>query len=81
MNLIEEVINRYGKIDILINNAGITRDRTFRKLSNEEWSEVIDVNLNSVFYTTYPCIMSAIIFAKRGYLFSMRLSFPKGSGK
>lgn len=55
-NLIEEVINRYGKIDILINNAGITRDRTFRKLSNEEWSEVIDVNLNSVFYTTSEVI-------------------------
>lgn len=55
-SLMEEVKNRYGKIDILINNAGITRDRTFRKLSNEEWSEVIDVNLSSVFYTTSEVI-------------------------
>lgn len=55
-NLIEEVKNRYGKIDILINNAGITRDRTFRKLSNEDWNDVIDVNLSSVFYTTSEVI-------------------------
>lgn len=55
-SLIEEVKNRYGNIDILINNAGITRDRTFRKLSNEDWNEVIDVNLNSVFYTTSAVI-------------------------
>jgi acetoacetyl-CoA reductase len=39
-----------------VNNAGITRDRTFRKLSNDEWNEVIDVNLNSVFYTTSEVI-------------------------
>ena len=55
-NLMEEVINRFGKVDILVNNAGITRDRTFRKLSNEAWNEVIDVNLNSVFYTTSAVI-------------------------
>lgn len=53
---IEEVINRYGQIDILINNAGITRDKTFRKMSIEEWEEVINVNLNSVFKTTSKVI-------------------------
>jgi acetoacetyl-CoA reductase len=53
---IEEVINRYGQIDILINNAGITRDKTFRKMSIEEWEEVIDVNLNSVYKTTSAVI-------------------------
>ncbi|MBK3494134.1 3-oxoacyl-[acyl-carrier-protein] reductase [Viridibacillus sp. YIM B01967] len=53
---IEEVLERYGKIDILINNAGITRDRTFRKMKLEEWEEVIDVNLNSVFKTTSEVI-------------------------
>ena len=55
-NLMDEVINRYGKVDILVNNAGITRDRTFRKLTSEAWNEVIDVNLNSVFYTTSAVI-------------------------
>lgn len=55
-NLINEVKSRYGKIDILINNAGITRDKTFRNLTKEEWNEVIDVNLNSVFLTTSAVI-------------------------
>lgn len=55
-DFIEEVKSRYGKIDILVNNAGITRDRTFRNLSEEEWNEVIDVNLNSVFLTTSAVI-------------------------
>ncbi|MBD3108304.1 3-oxoacyl-[acyl-carrier-protein] reductase [Bacillus sp. AGMB 02131] len=53
---IEEVVKRYGQIDILINNAGITRDKTFRKMSIQEWEEVINVNLNSVFKTTSEVI-------------------------
>ena len=53
---IEEVLKRYGQIDILINNAGITRDKTFRKMSMEEWEEVINVNLNSVYKTTSAVI-------------------------
>ncbi|MER2000644.1 MAG: 3-oxoacyl-[acyl-carrier-protein] reductase [Lysinibacillus sp.] len=55
-NFIEEVIKRYGQIDILINNAGITRDKTFRKMSIQEWEEVINVNLNSVYKTTSEVI-------------------------
>lgn len=55
-SFVEEVKNKYGKIDILVNNAGITRDRTFRKLSEEDWNEVIDVNLNSVYRTTSAVI-------------------------
>ncbi|WP_438316496.1 3-oxoacyl-[acyl-carrier-protein] reductase [Sporosarcina sp. FA9] len=55
-SFMEEVKKTFGKIDILVNNAGITRDRTFRNLTNEDWNEVIDVNLNSVFYTTKEVI-------------------------
>ncbi len=40
---------KYGKIDVLINNAGITRDKTLQKMSEEEWDAVIDVNLKGVF--------------------------------
>lgn len=43
------VIEKYGKIDILINNAGITRDATLKKMSPEQWQQVIDVNLTGVF--------------------------------
>ncbi|HKO92599.1 MAG TPA: 3-oxoacyl-ACP reductase [Polyangiaceae bacterium] len=39
-------------IDVLVNNAGVTRDRSFRKMSRGEWDEVIDTNLNSVFEIT-----------------------------
>ncbi len=47
-----EVIERFGKIDILINNAGITQDRTFLKMSEETWKKVIDVNLHGIFNVT-----------------------------
>ena len=50
--LFEQVNTTYGKIDILINNAGITRDRTLEKMSEEEWDAVIEVNLKGVFLCT-----------------------------
>ena len=40
---------KMGQIDILINNAGITRDNLFMRMSEEDWNEVINVNLNSSF--------------------------------
>ncbi|GAA4843182.1 3-oxoacyl-ACP reductase FabG [Algivirga pacifica] len=43
------VIEKYGKIDVLINNAGITRDTTLKKMSPATWQQVIDVNLTGVF--------------------------------
>ncbi|MBM7646969.1 acetoacetyl-CoA reductase [Scopulibacillus daqui] len=50
--LVNETINHFGRLDIVVNNAGITRDRTFKKLKEEDWKNVIDVNLNSVYNTT-----------------------------
>jgi 3-oxoacyl-[acyl-carrier protein] reductase len=44
------VNEQYGRIDILINNAGITRDSTLKKMTPEQWQQVIDVNLTGVFY-------------------------------
>ncbi len=53
---VEEILNKvaleYGHIDILVNNAGITRDGLLFSMKSEQWKEVIDVNLNSVFYLT-----------------------------
>ena len=45
-------VKQYGRIDILINNAGITKDRTLLKMSKEEWDDVISVNLSGVFNCT-----------------------------
>lgn len=47
-----DINDRYGRIDILINNAGITRDKTLLKMSFGEWQQVIDVNLTGVFNCT-----------------------------
>jgi 3-oxoacyl-[acyl-carrier protein] reductase len=45
----KEVAELYGKVEILINNAGITRDATIKKMTPELWQQVIDVNLTGVF--------------------------------
>ena len=46
------IFEKYGRIDILINNAGITRDRTLLKMTDEQWQAVMDVNLTGVFHCT-----------------------------
>ncbi|MEW6675242.1 MAG: 3-oxoacyl-[acyl-carrier-protein] reductase [Nitrospirota bacterium] len=45
----EEVLNEFGRIDILINNAGITRDGLILRMKEEDWDAVIDINLKGVF--------------------------------
>jgi 3-oxoacyl-[acyl-carrier protein] reductase len=49
---VEEARDHFGRIDILINNAGITKDRTLLKMSKQEWDDVIGVNLTGVFNCT-----------------------------
>ncbi|WP_337864824.1 3-oxoacyl-ACP reductase FabG [Ignavibacterium sp.] len=48
----KQIIDQFQKIDILINNAGITRDSSFLKMTSEQWQQVIDVNLTGVFNCT-----------------------------
>jgi 3-oxoacyl-(acyl-carrier-protein) reductase len=50
--LVETAISDFGRIDVLVNNAGITRDRTLLKMSDKEWHDVLNTNLNGVFYVT-----------------------------
>ncbi|OOG22813.1 beta-ketoacyl-ACP reductase [Thioalkalivibrio denitrificans] len=50
--MIEDVEKRIGPVDILVNCAGITRDKTLRKMSEEQWREVMSTNLDSVFNVT-----------------------------
>ncbi|MCG6871015.1 MAG: acetoacetyl-CoA reductase [Gammaproteobacteria bacterium] len=53
---VAEVEANVGPVDILINNAGITRDTTLRKMTAEQWTAVIQTNLNSAFNMTRPLI-------------------------
>ena len=52
----EKVKAEIGEVDVLVNNAGITRDGKFRKMSKQQWDEVIDTNLNSLFNVTKQVI-------------------------
>ncbi len=51
VRLIEETVQQFGRIDVLVNNAGINIDRTMKNLTPEEWDKVIQVDLNAYFYT------------------------------
>jgi NAD(P)-dependent dehydrogenase (short-subunit alcohol dehydrogenase family) len=48
----DEVFSRYGRIDYLVNNAGVIRDRSVRKMTIDEWHAVLGVNLSGAFYMT-----------------------------
>ena len=48
----DKAIAEHGKIDVLVNNAGVTKDRMFLKMTRDEWDTVIDTNLNSMFNVT-----------------------------
>jgi 3-oxoacyl-[acyl-carrier protein] reductase len=57
-NLFLNAENELGSIDILVNNAGITKDNLFMRMKDEEWNDVVDVNLNSVFILTRIAVKS-----------------------
>ena len=54
--LVKAVLEDFGKIDILINNAGITKDNLMLRMSEEQWDQVLQTNLKSIFNLTKQCI-------------------------
>ncbi len=68
--LIKQVLERWGRLDIMVNNAGITRDRSIRKMTDEDWLEVIQTNLNAVFFCT-TAAMQPMIEQKYGRIINI----------
>jgi NAD(P)-dependent dehydrogenase (short-subunit alcohol dehydrogenase family) len=54
--VVNEVIEQHGRLDILINNAGITIDKTILKLSDDDWHKVLDVNLSGAFFLSQAAL-------------------------
>ncbi len=68
--LVNDVVAQFGKIDILINNAGITRDTLMLRMTEEQWDEVIRVNLKSVFNLTKH-VLKPMMKQKSGSIINM----------
>jgi len=68
--LVETTISAYGRIDILVNNAGITRDHLVLRMSEEDWDNVLTVNLKSVFLCT-RAVLRHMIKQRWGRIISM----------
>jgi 3-oxoacyl-[acyl-carrier protein] reductase len=56
--MVKKILDKFGKIDILINNAGITRDNLLLRMKDEEWDKVISINLKGVFNCTKAVVRS-----------------------
>jgi 3-oxoacyl-[acyl-carrier protein] reductase len=67
---IQQLIGKWGQVDILVNNAGITRDGLLMRMSEEDWDQVIDVNLKSV-YNTCQALVRPMIKAKGGKIINI----------
>lgn len=67
---IEKVVEEFGRIDVLVNNAGITRDNLLLRLSEEDWDSVLTVNLKSVFNLT-KAVQRQMLRQKSGSVINM----------
>ena len=67
---VNEVLQAFGQVDILVNNAGISKDNLLMRMSNEQWEQVIQVNLNSVFYMTKQ-VIRPMMKARNGVILNM----------
>jgi 3-oxoacyl-[acyl-carrier protein] reductase len=68
--LIDKVIEQFGTVDVLVNNAGITRDTLMLRMSEEQWDEVINTNLKSAFNLT-KAVIKPMLKARSGSIINM----------
>lgn len=67
---IKNVVNAFGTVDILINNAGITRDQLLMRMSESDWDDVMDVNVKSCYNTT-QALVRLMMKARRGVIINI----------
>ena len=67
---VNEVLKDFGKVDICVNNAGISKDNLLLRMTEEQWNDVMQVNLNSVFYMTKQ-VIRPMMKAKAGTIINM----------
>ena len=79
--MIDFTLNKYGKIDVLINNAGIDQEKMFQDITDEDWNNVINVNLYSVFCVTQEVVANMInissIYGTKGGSYATAYSASK----
>jgi NAD(P)-dependent dehydrogenase (short-subunit alcohol dehydrogenase family) len=68
--MVEKIQETWGSLDILINNAGITRDKSLRKMTDEDWDAVLHTNLNACYYGV-SAVMGAMIERKYGRIINI----------
>ena len=69
-NIVKYTIQKYGKIDVLINNAGISQIKEFTQITDEDWNNMINTNLNSVFYMSQEACHN-MIHNKKGCIINI----------
>ena len=68
--MVNYIINKYGKIDVLINNAGISQIKMFNDITEEDWNNMINTNLTSAFFTT-KAVLDNMIHNKNGCIINI----------
>jgi 3-oxoacyl-[acyl-carrier protein] reductase len=68
--LVEQVVEEFGTVDVLVNNAGITRDTLLMRMSEQQWDDVINTNLKSAFNLT-KAVQRPMLKARKGSIVNM----------